>query len=169
MSSPPQQRALTWRVISIFAITAPINCYFLIQMEIVRYTFPTWVVPFSNVIFILTAVMLINGVIRLLKSDFALGQGELLLIYVTLSFATTRCWLRYSYKRSCLSLDTVSGSRRKRTSGVRSSGITSHNGSPFQIETPSGVTTSVNRASIVRITYEFGHRWWVRGCCYLWS
>ena len=89
MTSPRQQRVLTWRVLCIFAITAPINCYFLIQMEVVRYTFPTWVVPLSNVIFILTAVMLINGVIRLLKSDFALGQGELLFLYVTLSFATT--------------------------------------------------------------------------------
>ena len=89
MTSLPQQRALTWRVLCIFAITAPINCYFLIQMEIVRYTFPTWVVPLSNVIFILTAVMLINSVIRLLSSNVSLGQGELLLLYVTLSFATT--------------------------------------------------------------------------------
>lgn len=101
MTSPQQQRALTWRVLCIFAISAPVNCYFLIQMELVRYTFPTWVVPLSNVIFILTAVMIINAVIRLLllnskfwlasgaKSSFALGQGELLLLYVTLSFATT--------------------------------------------------------------------------------
>ena len=85
----PQQRVLTWRVLLLFAITAPINCYFLIQMELVRYTFPTWVVPLSNVIFILTAVMLINAVIRLLKSSIALGQGELLFLYVTLSLATT--------------------------------------------------------------------------------
>ena len=89
MTSLPQQRALTWRVLCIFAISAPINCYFLIQMELVRYTFPTWVVPLSNVIFILTAVMLINGVIRLLNSNVALGQGELLFLYVTLSFATS--------------------------------------------------------------------------------
>ena len=88
-SSLPQQRVLTWRAISIFIISAPINCYFLIQMELVRYTFPTWVVPLSNVIFILTAVMLMNGVIRLLRSNFALGQGELLFLYVTLSFATS--------------------------------------------------------------------------------
>lgn len=85
----PQQRTLTWRVVLLFAITAPINCYFLIQMELVRYTFPTWVVPLSNVIFILTAVMLMNGVIRLLNSSLALGQGELLFLYVTLSLATT--------------------------------------------------------------------------------
>lgn len=85
----PQQRTLTWRVVLLFAITAPINCYFLIQMELVRYTFPTWVVPLSNVIFILTAVMLMNGVIRLLNSSLALGRGELLFLYVTLSLATT--------------------------------------------------------------------------------
>ena len=82
MTSPQQQRVLTWRALCIFAISAPINCYFLIQMELVRYTFPTWVVPLSNVIFILTAVMLINGIIRLLKSNFALEQGEIALISV---------------------------------------------------------------------------------------
>ncbi len=89
MTLPTQQRSLTWRVLCIFAIFAPVNCYFLIQMELVRYTFPTWVVPLSNVIFILTVVMLINGLVRLLKSSLALGQGELLFLYVTLSFATT--------------------------------------------------------------------------------
>ena len=89
MTALPQQRALTWRILFIFAITAPINCYFLIQMELVRYTFPTWVVPLSNVIFILTAVMLINSIIHLLKASAALGQGELLFLYVTLSVATS--------------------------------------------------------------------------------
>ena len=58
-------------------------------MELVRYTFPTWVVPFSNVIFILIAILLINSILRLLKVNFAFGQGELLFLYVTLSFATT--------------------------------------------------------------------------------
>ncbi len=88
-NAPPQQRAFTWRILFIFAIIAPVNCYFLIQMELVQYTFPTWVVPLSNVIFLLAAVLLINGIIRLLKASFALSQGELLFLYVTLSFATT--------------------------------------------------------------------------------
>ena len=63
-------------------------------MEVVRYTFPTWVVPLSNVIFILTAVMVINSVIRLLKSSFALGQGELILLYVTPQLRDNARWLR---------------------------------------------------------------------------
>lgn len=89
MTSPSQQRILTWRAFLIFAITTPVNCYFLIQMELVRYTFPTWVVPLSNVIFILTAILLINSIIRFLNTNFVLGQGELLFLYVSLSLATT--------------------------------------------------------------------------------
>ena len=58
-------------------------------MELVRYTFPTWVVPLSNVIFILTAILLINSIIRFLNTNFVLGQGELLFLYVSLSLATT--------------------------------------------------------------------------------
>ncbi len=89
LTSSTQQRILTWRTLFIFVLIAPINCYFLIQMELVRYTFPTWVVPYSNVIFILVAVLLINIFLRILKLKYTFGQGELLFLYVSLSFATT--------------------------------------------------------------------------------
>lgn len=87
--APPQQSVLTWRAFIIFIAIAPINCYFLIQMELVRYTFPTWVVPFSNVIFILIAILLINLLLRTLRIRYELRPGELLFLYVSLSFATT--------------------------------------------------------------------------------
>ena len=58
-------------------------------MELVRYTFPTWIVPLSNVIFILTAVMVINSLVRLLLPGIALRHGELLVLYVMLSITTT--------------------------------------------------------------------------------
>ncbi len=89
LMSSPQQSAFTWRAFLIFVVIAPINCYFLIQMELVRYTFPTWVAPYSNVIFILIAVLLINVLLRILKLKYTFGQGELLFLYVSLSFATT--------------------------------------------------------------------------------
>lgn len=89
LTSPTQERVLTWRVLIIFAIVAPISCYFLIQMELVRYTFPTWVVPLSNVIFILIAILIINTLLRFLKPILALGQGEFLFLYVTLSVASS--------------------------------------------------------------------------------
>ena len=89
LMSSAQQSVFTWRAFLIFVVIAPINCYFLIQMELVRYTFPTWVVPYSNVIFILIAVLLINVFLRILKLKYTFGQGELLFLYVSLSFATT--------------------------------------------------------------------------------
>ena len=54
----PQTRRprLVW-LSTLFLLIMPINCYFLFQMELVRYTFPTWVVPLSNVIFILLLSM----------------------------------------------------------------------------------------------------------------
>jgi hypothetical protein len=58
-------------------------------MELVRYTFPTWTVPLSNVIFILMAVVAINYLIRWIAPRAALRQDELLVLYVMLSFITT--------------------------------------------------------------------------------
>ena len=166
MTSPRQQRALTWRVLCIFAISAPINCYFLIQMEVVRYTFPTWVVPLSNVIFTLTAVMLINAITRLLSIDFALKQGELLLLYVTLSVATSLAGC--DVLQAILSVLGHSFWFATEENEWRTLfGITSRNGSLFRIEMHSVGTISENRVCIVRITYKFGYRWWARGCCCL--
>ena len=51
------------RLTLLFLLITPINCYFLFQMELVRYTFPTWVVPLSNVIFILVLVLIINTIV----------------------------------------------------------------------------------------------------------
>ena len=58
-------------------------------MELVRYTFPTWGVPLSNVIFILTVILIINTLLKYLTPVFALGQGEFLFLYVSLSVATS--------------------------------------------------------------------------------
>ena len=64
-------------------------------MELVRYTFPTWVVPLSKVIFILLLLLIINTVfvygVRLggRPSNLVLQSEELLLLYVMLSLATS--------------------------------------------------------------------------------
>ena len=55
---------LTVRLLLIALILVPINSYFLLQMELVRYTFPTWIVPLSNVIFFLAVVMVVNHLVR---------------------------------------------------------------------------------------------------------
>ena len=52
---------LTPRLFLVALIFIPVNTYLLLQMELVRYTFPTWIVPLSNVIFTLTVVMVVNA------------------------------------------------------------------------------------------------------------
>ena len=84
-----QQPGLTWRILFIVASIAPINCYFLIQMELVRYTFPTWVVPLSNVVFILVIIIIVNLLLSRILPSRALGTDELIVIYVMLSLTTT--------------------------------------------------------------------------------
>ena len=91
MNNQPQngRHGLTGRVLFLVLLIAPVNCYLLIQMELVRYTFPTWVVPLSNVIFILVGVLVLNSLIRLVAPSLAFRAHELLLLYVMLSFTTT--------------------------------------------------------------------------------
>ncbi len=80
---------VTPRLLFIVLILVPVNCYFLLQMELVRYTFPTWIVPLSNVIFTLTVVMAINYLVRRVVPGMGLRHGELVVLYVILSITTT--------------------------------------------------------------------------------
>ena len=79
----------TTRLLIISLVILPFNTYFLLQMELVRYTFPTWIVPLSNVIFFLALVMASNLLIRKIAPSLALRHGELLVLYVILSITTT--------------------------------------------------------------------------------
>ena len=91
----PVMKPRLGRLTLLFLLITPISCYFLFQMELVRYTFPTWVVPLSNVIFILVLVLIINAVARYSTrlGWFPIGwtfqPQELLLLYVMLSLATS--------------------------------------------------------------------------------
>ena len=80
---------LTPRLFLVALIFIPVNTYLLLQMELVRYTFPTWIVPLSNVIFTLTVVMVVNALIRQVTPRIALRHGELGVFYVMLSITTT--------------------------------------------------------------------------------
>ena len=80
---------LTARLLLISLVLVPLNSYFLLQMELVRYTFPTWIVPLSNVIFFLAIVMVVNNLIRQIIPRLALRHGELLVLYIILSITTT--------------------------------------------------------------------------------
>ena len=70
-------------------ILIPFNSYWLMQLEIVRYTLLSNVVPLSNVIFILFILTAFNGLLQKVFPALSLNLGELLIIYIILSLATT--------------------------------------------------------------------------------
>ena len=80
----PHERGLTPKSLLITLFLIPINVFWLIELEVVRYTFPTIIHPFSNVIFILVLLLLIRRVL-------GLSQQELLTIYVMLGFVSCLC------------------------------------------------------------------------------
>ena len=47
------QSGLTLKSFVVALLLTPINVYWIIELEVVRYTFPTWTHPLFNVIFIL--------------------------------------------------------------------------------------------------------------------
>ncbi|MGQ9608250.1 MAG: DUF6785 family protein [bacterium] len=83
-----QNGSFRTRAIILGLILIPINCYWIAQLEVVRYTHLTLIVPFPNVIFILLIITSINIAFKKFSSWFSLNQRELLLIYVMLSIAS---------------------------------------------------------------------------------
>jgi hypothetical protein len=82
-------RGVTWRSILISLVIIPANAYWVIQMEIVRYSaHPTTVSLFFNTVFILLVLSLLNMGLRAVAPRAALTQGELLVIYSMVSIAT---------------------------------------------------------------------------------
>jgi len=82
---------ITFRAILLSVILIPLNCYWLIELEVVRYTTPTWVVPLSNVLFSILVLILLNLGLKLVCPKIMLGQGELMTLCVMLSIASTLC------------------------------------------------------------------------------
>ncbi len=83
-----QNRSSNIRAVIFGLILIPINCYWIAQLEVVRYTHLTLTVPFPNVIFILLIITSLNIVLKKISSKFGLDQRELLLIYIMLSIAS---------------------------------------------------------------------------------
>lgn len=70
-------------------ILLPINAYWVIQMEVVRYSaHPTTISLFFNTVFILLCLTLLNRLVRHVAPKWALERGELLLIYAVLSIGS---------------------------------------------------------------------------------
>ncbi|MBM3241037.1 hypothetical protein FJZ31_32540 [Candidatus Poribacteria bacterium] len=76
------------RAVILGLILIPLNACWIWGLEVVRYTHPTLVVPFSNVMFIVFIITAISLLLRKLSRRLAFGQGELLVLYVMLSTAS---------------------------------------------------------------------------------
>ncbi len=84
-----KQNAVTWRSVLLSLILLPLNSYWVVQMEVVRYSaHPTTISLFFNTIFILLCLTLLNRQVRKIAPRAALSRGELLLIYSVLSIGS---------------------------------------------------------------------------------
>ena len=84
-----QSTGISSKALVIGAVLIPINCYWVVQMEVVRYSgHPTVFSIFFNVILSVFVLVLVSLILSKLSPKLALSQGELLTIYVMLSIAS---------------------------------------------------------------------------------
>ncbi|HZP81431.1 MAG TPA: DUF6785 family protein, partial [Chthonomonadaceae bacterium] len=85
MQAVARNKAVTWRSVLICLLLLPINSYWVVQMEIVRYSaHPTTISLLFNTIFILLCLTVLNRLVARFAPRAALQRGELLLIYAIL-------------------------------------------------------------------------------------
>ncbi len=82
---------LTPKALLIAIVLIPVNVYWIIQLEVVRYTHPTLIHPLSNVIFILFWLLVLRTVLSKLSKKMWLSGAELLTIYVMLCIVSSLC------------------------------------------------------------------------------
>ncbi|MFC1712346.1 DUF6785 family protein [Candidatus Poribacteria bacterium] len=83
-----QSRAITWRVIVIGFILAPLNSYWVARALMVWSASPTYISMFYNVIFCVTALTLLNLAVKGISRRYALSQSELLTVYAILGVSS---------------------------------------------------------------------------------
>ncbi len=90
--SQDRPRAVTLRALLLCIILLPINAYWVVQMEVVRYSaHPTTISLFFNAIFLLLVLTVGNRGIRKIAPKRALERGELLLIYSVICIGSCVC------------------------------------------------------------------------------
>ncbi len=87
--SPVRPRAVTFRSVLLSLLIIPINDWWQVQMEIVRYSaHPSTISLFFNTVFILLVLTVLNQGLKKLNSRLALERGELLLIYMCITIGS---------------------------------------------------------------------------------
>jgi len=85
-------KGVTWRAVLLAVLLAPVECYWLIQMEIVRGAgFSSTVSLFFTVVLTILALQVFNWPLRRWAPRWALSQGELLTLFAMLSIVTALC------------------------------------------------------------------------------
>ena len=80
-----RNKAVTWRSVLLCLLLLPINSFWVVQMEVVRYSaHPTTISLLFNTVFILLCLTLLNRWVARLNPRAALERGELLLVYSVL-------------------------------------------------------------------------------------
>lgn len=96
-SAPPQPlserdvrlRMITVRSLIVALLLIPLNAFFVIKMEVVRYSgHPTTISLFFNVVFLLVLLIALNAGIRRIRPSFALEPAELLSVYILLALSS---------------------------------------------------------------------------------
>jgi len=88
----PRAKAVTWRSVLTALVLLPINAYWVVQMEVVRYSaHPTTISLFFNLIFILLVLTLLNRLVERYAPRLALARGELLFVYSVLAIGSCLC------------------------------------------------------------------------------
>ncbi|MGB9594659.1 MAG: DUF6785 family protein [Candidatus Poribacteria bacterium] len=82
-------QGVTFRSLLIAFILIPVNCYWVIEMEVIRYSgHPVTISIFFNVVFNLFVLIGLNLLLRRFLPKYTLSQSELLVIYIMLSLAS---------------------------------------------------------------------------------
>ena len=82
---------ITLRAVLLALFLTVVNDYWIVQLEVVRYSFPTYAAPFYNCIFTLLVVTAANFLVRRRFPSLALSRIELVTIYVMLSISSAVC------------------------------------------------------------------------------
>jgi hypothetical protein len=88
----PRVKAVTWRSCLVALIVLPINAYWIVQMEVIRYSaHPTTISLFFNLIFEILVLTLLNRLVERFLPKWALTRAELLFVYSVLAIGSCLC------------------------------------------------------------------------------
>jgi hypothetical protein len=88
----PRTKAVTLRSVLLSLFLLPVNAYWVVQMELVRYSaHPTIISLFFNVVFILLLLALLNRWVARVAPRWALSSAEMLFVYSILAIGSCLC------------------------------------------------------------------------------